>query len=268
MVYTYLDGAPCIPYTRYTVYRGGFPAWFLHVPFFDVLSLFGLAVRHVHGHAVRPEVVLMRVRGRRLPGRRIVARRQQVGVLLLLAHTRFGRDASVRLRYFDLVPVRIGPVLDLEHEQYDQHDDDERGRGHQHHERRALGRFSIDRRVRDFRWRRFRRRHEDLAAKRGGGHHRFTVPFVVTAAVTVVPATVHVTTAAVVRFRVRLSVATARVHRRRLRRSAGDLFAVRRFVVTAADGGRRVARSSHRSSGNRRDRRPRVRHGLRSGRRR
>jgi len=120
------------------------------------------------------------------------------------------------------IPVRVGPVLDLEHEQYDEHDDDERGGRDEHYERRALGRLRVDRRLGVLGRSRFGRRREMIAAEHHvwRGHHRFAIAFVVTAAVTVA-AVVFVTTAAhaAARFHVRLLVA---VEGRRVRRGAGS----------------------------------------------
>jgi len=117
---------------------------------------------------------------------------------------------------YGYIPVRVGPVLDLEHEQYDEHDDDERGGRDEHYERRALGRLRVDRRLGVLGRRRFGRRREMIAAEHHvwRGHHRFAIAFVVTATVTVAAA-VFVTTTAAARFHIRLLVAVeeCRVHR-------------------------------------------------------
>lgn len=111
----------------------------------------------------------------------------------------------VRLGHLDLVPVRVGSVLNLKHEQYDEHDDDERGGRDEHYERRTLGRFRVYRWLDDLGWRRFRGRWENIREIRG--HHSLAVTFVVTT----VPDTVSV-------FVTATATPAARFYVRRLRR--------------------------------------------------
>lgn len=217
---------------------------------------------------MRPEVVL-HVRGRRLSGRRVVARRQQPRVLLLLAQAapvraRF-RGSPVRLGHLDLVPVRVRPVLDLEHEQYDEHDDDERGRGDEHHERRALGRLRVDRRFRVLRRRRLGRGRELVVAAEQHvrrGHHGLAVALVV-------PASVSFAAAAdlgIVRLLAAAVVSGWRGRGRGARARAAAPAAVDAAVHAAcgaaaatAAGPRTAARDHHRGYRSRGDRCPRVR---------
>lgn len=120
------------------------------------------------------------------------------------------------------IPVRVGPVLDFEHEQYDEHDDDERGGRDEHYERRALGRLRVDRRFGVFGRRRFGRRRERFTAEHHvwRGHHRLAVAFVVTAAVTVTAA-VFVTAAAAAAYRFHVILLVVAVEERRVHRGAG-----------------------------------------------
>lgn len=88
-----------------------------HIPLLDVLSLLRLVAdsddaAHAAAATVRPEVVVC-VRGRRLRRRWIVARRQQVGLLLVVEMLLLGQATpvralidgrAVRFGHFDLVP--------------------------------------------------------------------------------------------------------------------------------------------------------------------
>lgn len=158
----------------------------------------------------------------------------------------------VRLGHFDLVPVRVGPVLDFEHEQYDEHDYDERGGRDEHHECRTLSRLSVDGRLGVFGRRGFRGRREIVAEYRiGRSHHRLAVALVVTVTVTVAIAVAVTVTVTAARFRFRVLLVVV-VERRGLRCG-------RR--ATGVRSGRSV-RSRHRSrrGRDRRGRRGRRRH--------
>lgn len=171
------------------------------------------------------------------------------------------------------VPVRVGPVLDFEHEQYDEHDDDERGGRDEHYERRALGRLRVDRRLGVFGRRRFGRRRERFTAEHHvwRGHHRLAVAFVVTAGVTVTAAVFVTAAALAARFHVILLVVA--VEERRVRRGAGGTRGgddhgsgarAGRLFVAAGRTARRV-RHRGRCHGHCRTGRPRVRGRFRRG---
>lgn len=198
---------------------------------------------------MRPVVALLHVRrGRRLPGRRVVARRQHdvvLLVLLLLLHVAQAAPVRglldrvpVRLGHLDLVTVRVGPVLDLEHQQYDEHDDYQRGGRDEHHVRRALGRLGVDRRLGVLGRRRFGHRLEENIVELRRGLHRLAVAFVAAAAAAAaaVPAAATAVPAAAA-----AAVEERRFHRGRARtRGAGDRGAGDRRVgrVRAAAGHR------------------------------